>query len=73
MNNILEIADNADLIINGYAFTKEAAVIRVLNLNNKTKAVCLDRNGKVLQTSMDDIEICIVKNYYEKNMSLLEG
>lgn len=27
------IADNADLIINGYAFTKSGDYIRVLNLN----------------------------------------
>ena len=67
MNNIIEIADNADMIINGYAFTKDAESIRVLNLNNRAKAVCLDKNGKVLETSMDDIEIGIVKQYYGKS------
>lgn len=72
MNDIIEVADNADMIINGYAFTKENDNIRVLNLNNKEKAVCLDQNGKILETSMDDIEIGIVKQYYEKNMILME-
>lgn len=72
MNDIMEVADNADMIINGYAFTKENDNIRVLNLNNKVKAVCLDKNGKILETSMDDIEIGIVKQYYEKNMILME-
>ena len=72
MNNIIEIADNADMIINGYAFTKDAESIRVLNLNNSAKAVCLDKNGKVLETSMDDIEIGIVKQYYGKNVALME-
>ena len=72
MNNIIEIADNADMIINGYAFTKDAESIRVLNLNNRAKAVCLDKNGKVLETSMDDIEIGIVKQYYGKNVALME-
>ena len=72
MNNIIEIADNADMIINGYAFTKDTESIRVLNLNNRAKAVCLDKNGKVLETSMDDIEIGIVKQYYGKNVALME-
>ncbi|MBQ6814016.1 MAG: hypothetical protein IJP13_00590 [Lachnospiraceae bacterium] len=72
MNNVLEVADNADMIINGYAYTKEDENIRVLNLNNEEKSVYLDKNGKVLQTSMDDIEIGIVKKYYEKNMILME-
>lgn len=72
MSNILEVADSADMIINGYAFTKDDENIRVLNLNNDEKSVYLDKNGKVLQTSMDDIEIGIVKGYYEKNMILME-
>ncbi len=35
------IADNADLIINGYAFTKSGDYIRVLNLNRPNKALVL--------------------------------
>lgn len=31
--NIKEIADRADMIINGYAFTKAGEYVRVLNLN----------------------------------------
>lgn len=71
MSNIYEVADNADMIINGYAFTKDGENIRVLNLNT-AKSVCLDKNGNVLQTTMDDIEISIAKKYYEKNLMLLE-
>ena len=31
--DIKEIADKADMIINGYAFTKDQKLVRVLNLN----------------------------------------
>ncbi len=72
MNNILEVADRADMIVNGYAFTKDDENVRVLNLNNHEKSVYLDKSGNVLQTSMDDIEIGIVKKYYENNMALME-
>lgn len=71
MSNILEIADNADMIINGYAFTKDGDNTKVLNLNT-TKSVYLDKSGDVLQATMDDIEISIAKKYYEKNVMLLE-
>jgi len=72
MNNILEVADRADMIVNGYAFTKDDENVRVLNLNNHEKSVYLDKSGNVLQTSMDDIEIGIVKKYYENNMAFME-
>ena len=61
------ITDNADLIINGYAFTKSGDYIRVLNLNRPNKALVFDYNQEVIETSMDDIEIQIVFDYYNKN------
>ncbi len=72
MINVKQVADKADMIINGYAFTKEDDLIRVLNLNNPEKAVMIDKSGDVLETSMDDIEIQIVKTYWNKNKALME-
>lgn len=72
MIDIMKVADMADMIINGYAFTKEADFIKVLNLNNPEKAVMIDKSGDVLETSMDDIEIQVVKTYWDKNKELLE-
>ena len=45
MRNIREIADAADVIVNGYAYTKDGENIRVLNLNNPEKAAYLNRAG----------------------------
>lgn len=36
------IADAANMIINGYAFTKDGENIKVLNLNNPDMAIVLD-------------------------------
>lgn len=72
MIDVMQVADKADMIINGYAFTKENDLIRVLNLNNPEKAVMIDKSGDVLETSMDDIEIQIVKTYWNKNKTLME-
>ena len=72
MRNIIEIADAADMIVNGYAFTKDGENLRVLNLNNPEKAAYLSQNGDVLETSMDDIELDIVSEYYQKNRECME-
>lgn len=73
MENIKEIADHADMIVNGYAFTRENDHIRILNLNNTKKASVILENGKVLETTMDDIEIGIVLNYWENDREFMEA
>ena len=72
MIDYMKVADQADMIINGYAFTKENELIRVLNLNNTDKSVVVDKTWKVLETSMDDIEIQIVLNYLKNNKEFME-
>ena len=46
--------------------------IWVLNLNRPDRAVVFSPAAEVLETSMDDIEIQIVRGYLEKNRALLE-
>ena len=70
--SVKDIADNANMIINGYAYTKDGENIRVLNLNNPEKAAYLNRAGEVLETSMDDIELEIILDYYKKNRKYME-
>lgn len=72
MTDIMKVADTADMIINGYAFKKNMEQIRILNLNNPEKAIILNNQGTVLETSMDDIEIQIVKDYLAKNKEFME-
>ena len=72
MIDVMQVADKADMIINGYAFTRKDGVIKVLNLNNPGKAAVIDKTGSVLVTSMDDIEVQIVRTYWNKNRELLE-
>ena len=72
MCNVTEVADKAEIIVNGYAFTKDIDNIRVLNLNKPEKAVLIRNNGEVLATSMDDIELDIVLDYYKRNKKYME-
>ena len=73
MDKIKEIADKADMIVNGYAFTRENDQIRILNLNNLDKALVISADGKVLETTMDDIEIRIVLDYWNSDCEFMEN
>ena len=68
-----KIADEADMIVNGYAFTVEGDAVRVLNLFNPAKSSVIRLDGELLETSMDDIEIRLVKTYLSRNRQLLEA
>jgi len=72
MPDIKTVADKADIIINGYAFTRENDLIRVLNLNSPDKAVVFSAEGEVLETTMDDIELSIADRYLKQNLKYME-
>ena len=69
---IMSVADAADMIVNGYAFTRDPKGFRVLNLNQPDKAAVFSKAGEVLETSMDDIELRIALDYYIANRQFLE-
>lgn len=46
MPDIERVAYGADVIVNGYAFTREADGIHVLNLNSPDKAVVFSVEGR---------------------------
>ena len=61
------IADNADMIIRGYAFTREDDLIRVFNLNNKESSMVILADGTMVETNMDEIEQALVGEIWRKN------
>lgn len=70
MINIYEVADKADFIVNGYAFTAtENNWFRVLNLNNTNSAAVIDEKGRMIETTMDDSELDIITEIYSKKMT----
>jgi hypothetical protein len=72
MLDIKEIADKADLIIDGYAYKKENDCIRALNLHHPDKATVFNKDFDVIETTMDDIEISIAKKYLCENIKYME-
>ena len=66
--SVKDVADNANMIINGYAYTKDGDYIRVLNLNCLNNAAVIYKD-EIVETNMDDIEIQIVLDYYNKKVT----
>ena len=72
MPDIKNIADKAEIIVNGYAFTRKENRIHMLNLNRPDKAVVFSADGEVLETTMDDIELSIASRYLLQNLKYME-
>ena len=72
MIDVKKIADQAEMIVNGYAFTMDNGVIRIINLYRPERAAVLSSDGKVIETDMDDIELSILYSYYERNKKYME-
>ena len=72
MPNIGLVAEAADMIVDGYAFTVRDDGIAVLNLNHPDRASFYSLKGELIETSMDDIELVIVREYFDRNREFLE-
>ena len=61
-----EIADAADMVVNGYAYTRINDNIRVLNLRTG-KAAIITSGHEVSETNMDDMDIGVAMQYLIEN------
>jgi hypothetical protein len=70
---IRQIADDADMIVNDYAFKKEKnGFISILNLEHPDCAMVINTNGELIETNMDEIEQRIVREIAKRNLQFLE-
>ena len=67
-----KIADDADMIVRGYAFKRNDEFIRVFNLNNGLSAMVMERDGTMIETNMDEMEQVIVRNIWDRNARFME-
>lgn len=73
VNEIKKLQEDADMIVSGYAFRKkDDSSIQVIQLDAPFHALVLSLDGEVQETTMDDIELDIVKNYWSKNKKYME-
>jgi len=70
---VMEVADKAKMIVNGYAFSElEEGMVSILNLNHPDCAMVVKRDGEVIETNMDPIEQQIVLELCRKNLQFME-
>lgn len=73
LDEINAIRSNADMIVCGYAFTRKPdANVQIVQLVHPYHALVLSGEGEVLETSMDDVELDIVMEYWHRNRKYTE-
>ena len=60
------IAENSDLMLNGYAVTLDAGNFRVVNLKTG-KAAYIMASGELSETNMDEVESAIALRIVSEN------
>lgn len=69
--SVQEIADQADMIVAGYAFKVLDGYIEITDLNNLSKTAVI-QNDELVESVMSDEEDDIVMKYYNRNKDLLK-
>lgn len=69
--SVQEIADQADMIVAGYAFKVLKDHIEITDLNNLSNTAVI-QNDELVESVMSDEEDAIVMKYYNRNKDLLK-
>ena len=69
---IQKIAEDADLIVKGYAFKRKGDFVHIFNMNDGCSAMVIDRDGTMIETNMDEIQQVIVKNIWDRDSKYME-
>ena len=72
MIDLKKVADEAEVIIAGFAFTPCEEGIRIINLNNGRGVAVVQRDGILIESNMDDIEYAVAKKYLKKAKPFME-
>ena len=73
MVDVQEIADEAEVISDGYAVSRWGTGCRVMNLNMPDKVTVFSRDGIALETTMDDIELHIAQKHFLAAQKYMEA
>ena len=69
--SVQEVADRADIIVAGYAYTKQDGYIEVVDLNDLSKKAII-QNDDIVGSLMSDIEDNLVLRYYRRNKKFMD-
>ena len=73
MYDAKRIADEAEVIIDGYAYIKkDEGRITIVNLNREGHAALVFPTGEIVESSMDEIELSIALDYLDRAKAYME-
>ena len=72
MHDVDKLAEQAEVIVSGYAINRVEEGARIVNLKQPDHVAVISRENEVLMTSMDDIELHIVSKYLENSWKYME-
>jgi len=72
-SSIDDIVSSAKMIVAGYAFLpKDGGNISIVSIHPPYHAALIRPDGEMLETSMDNIELSIVMDYWQRNKKYME-
>lgn len=69
--SVQEVADRADIIVAGYAYTRQDGYIEVVDLNDLSKKAII-QNDDIVESLMSDIEDNLILRYYRRNKKFMD-
>ena len=73
MLDVIKIADEADVIISGFAVKEKENGFSVYNLNNAEGVALFTTDGTLVETNMDDIELAMAKKNLLESKKYIEA
>ena len=65
-----QIADDAAMIVKGYAFSYKDNFISVLNLNNPSRAMLISKDGEIIESNTDEIEEALILKIWNEDPNI---
>ena len=72
MLDVKSIAEEADVIISGFAFLFEGEKVKVVDLNNGHGVAVFKKDGTLIETNMDSVEQDIAKGYLSNALEYMD-
>lgn len=73
MLDVIKIADEADVIISGFAVKEKENGFSVYNLNNAEGVALFTTDGTLVETNMDDIELAMAQKTLAESKKYIEA
>lgn len=61
------IINQASFVVGGYAFLKKENNVKIVALGSPNHVVIMSLNGEIIESNMDDIELVVVQDFWQKN------